>query len=390
METFTIIAITVVVIIFIIIIVLIFVLLPKGNNNPPTTNNNKSIDPAPAVKVRYKLNTQCENDDDCESPLVCIERGNSTIKLCSNKIIPNLIPIQVIPIQNIPIQNIPIPDEIIKEVIRSPTVREAIKQDKDNTIKRKYRIEELSDSDDDERNSEGYHSDVAFDVRSDMSTDNIEEVSTPCEEQDGIYFCRSYSTNIIDKETHSPVIDVCSYSSSTVFLLDDGNIIHENKTRIRVNNNIKLTRIASYDGYLYGISYDKKLYTLPNSYFATTSWMWSLVGWAPINIIQISTTLDSKYLWLQDNTKGYLYNDKITKTVEISGIKRVYGKDENNYIEIDNTRHTAMLYPNKIHIKDIYDAALSYYNEVVAIQFTDSKKFRGITIINWKPYYIRN
>ena len=247
---------------------------------------------------------------------------------------------------------------------------------------------------DDEINSDGTVRDVPFDIRSGESTSDDHYVSTPYEEKDGAYYCRK--DVLPDQPGHSPVIDVCSYSNATVFLLEDGNIIceinePENK-RYRVSNNIPLTRITSFTGYLYGIGSDNKLYTLPNAYFPTTNWGWELVFWAPINIKHISSTYDSTHLWIQTATHGFLYNSpqNLISKIEYAQRKRVYGRDVAHYIDIDPIRFTALVQPGGNLIHDVYDGALSYYDEVITIHPSDRNEYRRITVVNWRPYYIRS
>ena len=274
---------------------------------------------------------------------------------------------------------------------------------------------------DDEQNSDGDYTGGMlgrFDVRSGNSTKNtldsddrystrqkivkesdnnynIASVSTPCEEKDGVYYCRSNKTTIEGKIDHSPVIDVCSYSNATIFLLEDGNIICEmdkdTKERYRTSNNIPLIRITSFDGYLHGIGWDHKLYTLPNSYFATTNWVWNLADWAPTDIKHISSTHDSSYLWIQTSSTGLLYSAPgvISSKTPFVNLKRVYGRDVNHYIDIDTTKFTAKNYPGGTLVNNVYDGALSYYDEIIAIHPSERNKYRGITIVNWVPYYIR-
>jgi len=228
---------------------------------------------------------------------------------------------------------------------------------------------------------------------------NIALVSTPCEEKNGVYYCRSDKPNTInpidsDKD-HSPVIDVCSYSDVTVFLLQDNNVICETKDNIhpryRAINNIKLNHITSFAGYLYGIGVDRKLYTLPNSYFHATNWLWNSVDWAPTDIIHISCTHDSSSLWIQTVSTGYMYNGPGSLMFKTSyiGMKRVYGRNSDHYIDIDHKTNSATIYPGGSVVKDVYDGALSYYDEVVAIHPSEREEFRAITIVNWRPYYIR-
>ena len=275
---------------------------------------------------------------------------------------------------------------------------------------------------DDEVNSDGTYTNEGFDIRSGHSTDNrggtdvITSVSTPCEERNGVYYCRNDKSDVIDHITdgdyrHSAVIDVCSYSNATLFLLEDGNIIREiideesdllkrqsddirdekKSLRQRATNNVKLIRITSFDGYLYGVGIDNKLYTLPNSHFLTCNWLWNLAEWAPTDIKHISSTHDFSHLWIQTNTLGYLYSNPsnlVSKTPYMN-LKRVYGRDVQHYIDIDAKNYTATTHPDGTIVYNVYNAALSYYDEVVAIHPADHNEYRGITIVNWRPYYIR-
>lgn len=276
---------------------------------------------------------------------------------------------------------------------------------------------------DDEQNSDGDYTDGRFDVRSGDSTkssldsphrydvnDNygITSVSTPCEEKDGVYYCRSNKAETIQgmmglhsdnkKIDHSPVIDVCSYSNATIFLLEDGNIICEldsqdrdTNNRYRTSNNIPLIRITSFDGYLHGVGSDHKLYTLPNNYFTTINWVWNLAEWAPTDIKHISSTHDSSHLWIQTSSTGLLYSAPgvISSKTPYTNLKRVYGRDVNHYIDIDSSKFTAKIHPGDTLVHNVYDGALSYYDEVIAVHPSERNEYRGITIVNWRPYYIR-
>lgn len=257
---------------------------------------------------------------------------------------------------------------------------------------------------DNELNSGGDYSDAPFDIRSAETTKDvpiqkeypITSVSSPCEERDGVYYCRNNKNETISDVSHSPVIDVCSYSNATVFLLDDGNIIceinsSETKQRHKTFNNIRLSKITSFNGYLYGIGVDKNLYTLPNNLFPTTNWIWTLAEWAPKCIEHISSTHDSTHLWMQTLASGYLYSspNKIVLETSHSGLRRVYGRNIDHYIDINPVKYTATIYPGKTVFHNIYDGALSYYDEVIAIHPSESSEYKGISIVNWRPYYIR-
>jgi hypothetical protein len=271
------------------------------------------------------------------------------------------------------------------------------------------RYNSCTSSFDDEINSDGSAIDGPFDIRSGVSSDDeMTSVSTPYQEQDGVYYCRNKG-DIIDlsqdesgvtspkkshsSKLHSSVIDVCSYSDAVIFLLEDGKIIcetHRKERRYRVVNNVHLIKITSFDGYIYGMGSDRKLYTLPNNFFPTTNWVWSLVEWAPIYIQHISSTYDTSHLWIQTQTIGYLYNSKqLISNLPYTNSKRIYGRDVNHYIDIDTSRHTARIHHNNSIVPNVYDGVLSYYDELIAIHPSERNTYRGITIVNWHPYYIR-
>lgn len=356
------------------------------------------------------VGVQCNTNSDCMTGLVCNN------KVCTNPVIPTNIstfknitpePFKEIIIKETPAVRLPTPKEITP--IRLPTPKVVTKTEispaKDipdqmirGTFNKLPKVNNYDNSTPDyEINSEGNVIEIPFEVRSKDTVDDdyITSVSTPCEQKNGVYYCRSNNVEYTSQKVleHSSVVDVCSYSNTTIFLLENGEIICEveGKKRYKITNNIKLNRITTFGGYLYGTNIEGRLYSLPNNYFFTSSWNWSVVNWAPIKIIHLSTTHDTSHLWVQTYNKGFLYNENGSLVTEIlyKGKKRVYGKDLNYYIDIDQDKYTATLNPGSTVINNVYDAALSYYNEVVAIDPSEKDLYRGIKIVNWRPYYIR-
>jgi hypothetical protein len=249
-------------------------------------------------------------------------------------------------------------------------------------ITRITRVEDTST--DIECNSYGNREDRGFDILSGDSTDNS-EVTTPYEKKDGNYYCRDNG--------NESVIDVCSYSDSIIFLLKGGKIICEQENnKKKVTNNIVLIRITSFNGYLYGLSDDNILYTLSNDMYLLDEWIWDISKWAPKNIIHISSTHDSNYLWVQTERDGYLYHDNNYVVFECHNykMKRVYGRTNDNYVEIDTNSNKAIVRPSNITYENIYDAALSYYDEIVYIATSENNVYRGISMVNWSPSFIRH
>lgn len=252
-----------------------------------------------------------------------------------------------------------------------------------------------------------------FEIQSDADTnessssnDSIHTVTTPYEEHDGVYYCHRYNNHISTKpkknhrntsvsEIHrKSVIDVCSYSDSTLFLMDDGDIIKEktDRVKVRISNNVKLVRITSYNGYMYGLDRNGKLYHLPNSNLGNKSWTWLECDFTKNikNITHISSTLDGSHLWLQTATEGYLFDEQGDEIEKFeTKHKRVYGINKDHYMDIDQKACKAEIYPKRKIEHNIYDGALSYHNEVVAIHPDEKHQFIGVAIVNWKPYFVR-
>ena len=292
-------------------------------------------------------------------------------------------------------------------------------------INNKYR-NEVSSSDD-EINSNCDRLDMPFDVRSqnsdnnnsDNNNNNINEndtngtnVSIPYNEKNGIYYCRNNKIDIISNTESSKVIDICTYSTNTVFLLENTDITIENSNndksendkskndkgseknvikRYKKKNNVKLCKITTFYGYLYGLGENGYLYILQNISFESTDWLWQKIEWSVNNIIHISATYNGEYLWTQTSDNiGYLYDkpNNVMEKLENVYDKRVYGRDEKNYVEINEIKHTAIIRPSNYKIDNIYDAALSYYNELVTINIDEKEKYKKVVIINWKLYYL--
>jgi hypothetical protein len=395
-----------VILLIIIVGIVLLVVFLTGNNN--SSSNGKTcasqsdcgagyvcVNNGGSQRCRAGLGTSCSVDSDCATNLICqLENGS---KVCvagvrnpsSNKVtFPT--PQGDAPEERQPTQRF-VTDPVNSTVVK-PLPRDLMRK----------RIVSLSSSDD-EVNSSGSRDDLPFDVRSGSTIDSREDeprvvperalfspVSTPYQERNGAYYCR-------DKKNgeSSPVIDVCSYSNATVFLLADGNTIVEvkdNKTqRYRASNNITLTRIISYDGYMFGLSSSGELHTLSNNHFTTPNWIWNKTSWAPTSITFLSTTHDSTHLWLQAGDVGYLYgpNHVILSQQEYMGVRRIMGKNKDIYLEINEQTSVATSHPSGATFNNVFDAALNYYGEVMAINNNDQYKYRAVRIVNWNPYYIR-
>jgi hypothetical protein len=203
-----------------------------------------------------------------------------------------------------------------------------------------------------------------------------------CNKEDEYYLCAG-------------IIDVCSFSNFTLFLLENGNIIketnsHHEKTEIK--NNIIFMRIFPFNGYLHAIDRNGYLYSLSNNYLNFTEWKWEKCIWFKDRIKYASTTLDNKYLLLQTYNKSFLFDkahEQFIKEFDLKNVRRVYGKDPDHYIDINTNDQNCIIYPQEKILENIHDAALNYHNEVVVINSENYDGFLKITIVDWIPYFIR-
>lgn len=239
---------------------------------------------------------------------------------------------------------------------------------------------------DDERNSNGTISDVkVYDVHSTETTpQDIGSISTPYQEQDGAYYCKS--------SEDSGVIDAISYSTYTVFLMNDGTVILEGKgKRLRITCNVKLSRIVSFAQRIYGIS-GTSLYVCHDSDPDLPQWLWDKVKWAslPSKITYINTPYNMKNLLVQDGTTGYIYNEAggLISQYNCNGEIRICAKDMFRYATFNQLEHSARIYPSGETYRNIADLAFDYHGGVITIPLNADLKYKRIAMVNWRPYFI--
>ena len=235
-------------------------------------------------------------------------------------------------------------------------------------------------------NSSGEYSDQPFGVISESTESEHSRAPSPVIEPVG----QPSYPHVLKVAGNSPVHDACSYSRIVVYLLENGDIIHENgDERRQVQNNIHLQQIASFHGYLHGLGKDGFLYRLPNECLSRQTWKWTKCSWTPGNIRYISATYDSSCLWIEYQTHGVLFQGtSLQYQLAHSGIRRIMGKDKNHYIDLNLSTHTAELHPSNNRIDNVWDAALSYYDEVITIDLNDRSRYRKVAIVQWTPYLI--
>lgn len=311
--------------------------------------------------------TACNNTSDCVPNLIC-----GPDKICITPTPPTIVP--VIGTREV--------------IVHPPSPKREIKVEQPTTAVYTSKIQIESQSTDDERNSNGTDADVIkiIDIHSDETTpvNRQKDVSTPYQEQNGIFYCKSSATD--------GVIDAISYSTSTIFLQSDGTIIVENNKRTKITNNVILKRIVNFNNQIFGLSEDGILYSCHDSDIQLKKWRWDKVRWSslPSTIRYINTPYNGRNLLVQDKTNGYIYNEGggLVSMYNCSNEIRICGKDIFRYATYNELEKSARIYPTGEIYKNILDLAFNYHGDVVTIPLDAQLKYKRISMVNWQPYFI--
>lgn len=239
-------------------------------------------------------------------------------------------------------------------------------------------------------------------------TESVSFVSEPLSSQSVEYIedeteLKSPYTQVDNKMLSKPnmnqgeVVDVAHYSSCLIYLLDSGDIIKQDDRRhkFRIFNNVHLTRLEVFSGYLHGVS-DGRLYRFDNNDFDKSSWRWYMCDWAIDSIVHTSVTTDLNYLWLQSSTRGYVYDRRFKPVLDqidadiTPGIKRNYGANLRQYLNYDfaGCKITVHDQGRIYSYDDVAMGTYDSYGKIVVINRADMTKYTDIRIINRLPYYI--
>ena len=183
----------------------------------------------------------------------------------------------------------------------------------------------------------------------------------------------SIEINIIS----GPLICACTFSNASILVFNNQLIKEINNIRHRIKSNITILEIVVYQGFLYALSCDKKLYRLINEAYNTDSWNWTKVD-LNLDITHISATLDQQHLWLQSDNLGGFYLAEFSKI----DFFRNYGFTKEDYLDIYFDR---VLYKDEI-FTNVLDAILDGHNHLHLILKND--KFTKLVLLNWIVYHV--
>ena len=159
-------------------------------------------------------------------------------------------------------------------------------------------------------------------------------------------------------ELEDSIIDATEYGKNIIALTENGKLIE-----ILPNKNIKAIGSNKHIDSI--INFDKDVYATSNGIAYILSSVekdmanWYHVPWAPSNITHWSTTLDNKNIWIQDASKGFMY-DKMGNVVRQETCKsfRTYGESANTFVDIDKRKGVGTL-NNGTVLRDIFSCCFS-------------------------------
>lgn len=236
-----------------------------------------------------------------------------------------------------------------------------------------------------------------------LKDENIIDISLISSSSESIFDIDSSSSDSLDdydfqgNKNFYNITSITKFSDFLINTIKDGKIFIKNKEDniITINSDIKSKMIISFNGYLYSLSFDDYLYFLNNDYIDKTDWKWDKViieNPKNNNISYISSTLDNKYLWIQNYDKGYLLDKNLKKKYETHisrGVIRKYGKDKDNYVEINTDKDIAIVYPNGKKKRNVLNCVIDYYNNLRCITQDNKHKYDDICIIDGNATYIK-
>jgi len=268
-----------------------------------------------------------------------------------------------------------------------------------------------------------------YEIESNLSTD----VSTPCKKIGDTYVCRAGNTNSNEENNESVplnqintltnqinqfnnggvntlnnltnqedkvsrnnrVIDISAFSNSVLYLILNGDIIREvdnlgTVKRTRIKNNVILSKIVSFAGELYGLN-SGILYQLSLDTFNSKRWIWRKSTIPLSGIVHVNATHSGNNLWIQNSDTGYLYDKSLNliSSQEFINMIRIYGNDENRYIDINKIDNTAIIYPSRRRLTNVYTAILDYNGNETVISISERSKYSDVKLVNWREYFIQ-
>jgi len=210
----------------------------------------------------------------------------------------------------------------------------------------------------------------------------------------------SYKRNFLP---YKDLIDAIDFSQYIITLNNNGQL-RRGDILIEINIKVKITQLASFNGYLFILTKDKKIYYLDNSSYYNNFWNFrssneilkdnvDVFG----DIIRIGNTIYNDYFIIQNNSSILIFdiNGLFRQEKCLPTHKRIYGASLEDYIDIDLNKNIGIITGgnNKVDGQTfiyIKDAVMSYNGDIHVLENDVAEKYgyNEIRLLGWVPYYM--
>lgn len=172
-----------------------------------------------------------------------------------------------------------------------------------------------------------------------------------------------------------------------LLLFEDGTLkLKKGESYTEIKSSLHMDEITSFNNFVYG-NCDGVVYSL--SQIKSGEAVWNQEDAIPENIRWWSTTSDGQYFWVQDSSKGYLYNRNM-KMVDQADLTetRIYGPDKDIFVTLDKETSKGILSYDGTVVNDIIDGT---FTSDGLIKITPSQYRSGtmsVKNLNNDVYYI--
>lgn len=321
-----------------------------GTLNRPCTDG--CVDPyicdTATEKCKLKPGSRCMNTEDCTSNAECIG------SVCVIKVTPAVSPTT----------------DISPQALQSPSLTSPSTSGCQTCPKRSYSS----------ASSYGVYTDEQSLIYNTYSASSSETTNPTVSESE-------YDYGSTQSESFESIREMIKYRGDIIKLHDQNTVSVNDRT---VSTDVPVHSIINFNDRIYvsGGS-DRRLLSLSEESYDRNSWKFGLVPAINMKYIKhFSTTSDGKYMWLQDHTRGNIYDRNFNRVSSAkTHYSRNYGSDLNNYVENNGSYITVTSETGSTRHNNIKYANMNGNNEVFVVK-SDRDDVSKIAVIDDEGVYL--
>lgn len=191
-----------------------------------------------------------------------------------------------------------------------------------------------------------------------------------------------------EQSSQNEFVDATKHNGDIIMLLDSTTIMRvcaDGEKKIS-RSNVSLQAIESFSNNIYSISQNGFLLVLMKKSMNTSNWSFQHT---PVNIhdcTHMSCAQDGNHFWIQNRQKGVLLNRNLQtfSTEKITG-KRVYGRDRNSFVDIqENGAATLTIQDLSSNYEEIEAACFNEDGNLTVVKKGGERNIKKIKILDGK------